>query len=561
MSTSRLWHSPASDLRKAVGGFCAIALLVLASYLPALRGGYVWDDDSYLTANPTLTQPGGLRRIWLEPRATPQYYPLVFTSFWVEHRLWQFHPAGYHGVNAALHSVNANLLWLLLSRVGFPLPWAAAAIFALHPLQVESVAWISERKNLLSGFFYLLSAVVYLPLLAAGAPAGPGVRLRGRSPLPAWLAAFSLFLLALLAKSVTATLPAALLLLAWWQRGRVTRRDVGLLAPFFAVGAASGLLTAWLERNHVGAGGPEWSFSFSERLVIAGKNFWFYLAKTFWPHPLSFTYPRWQPHGYPWWHLAAPGAAIALLLLLWRYRSRIGRGPLAAALYLSVTLAPALGFVDFYPMRYSFVADHFFYLALIGPVLCALGIAATGMRLLQTRGTAPGRWPGSRAAAVALGGLLLLLAALTWQRSGVFRDEENLWRDTLAKNPAATSARVNLGVLLAKRGDYPEAFELFQRALAEEPESADILANLGNVLAGLGRPGDAESSYRAALRSDPGFVSAHLELGKLLAEEGFLPEAEAHLRRALELDPANAAAREHLGLVLEAYDAGDRRAP
>ena len=541
-------------------GSFVIALLVLVAYLPALQGGYVWDDDSYVTANPTLTQPDGLRRIWLEPGATPQYYPLVFSSFWAEHRLWQFRPAGYHIVNAVIHIINANLLWLLLARIGFPLAWAAAAVFALHPLQVESVAWITERKNVLSGCFYLLSAIIYLPLLAAVTNGDPDTRIRGRSRLTAWLAAFFLFVMALLAKSVTATLPAVLLLLAWWQRGTVTRRDIGLLAPFFTVGAVAGLFTAWLEKNHVGVGGDLWSFSPDERFVIAGKNFWFYLAKTFWPHPLSFTYPRWQPHGYPWWHLTAPGAAIVLVLLLWRYRSRIGRGPLAAVLFLIVTLVPALGFVDFYPMRYSFVADHFFYLAIIGPILFTLGIAAAGARLFQSCTAPRNVWAGRLATGVAPGILVLLLAALTWHRSGVYRDEETLWRDTLAKNPAATSARVNLGVLLAKRGDYPEALGLFQTALAEEPQSADILTNLGNVLASLRRPGDAESSYRAALRCDPGFVNAHLELGKLLAERGSLREAEDHFRRALDLDPASAAARFQLGKIMDVRDEGKQLA-
>jgi protein O-mannosyl-transferase len=587
-------------------GIVALALFVSVAYLPAVRGGFVWDDDAYTTANATLTEAGGLGRIWTDPQATPQYYPLVFSSFWVERRLWGLDPAGYHTVNVVLHLANGLLLWLLLARAGFPFPWLAAAMFLLHPVQVESVAWISERKNVLSGCFYLLAANAYFPLLDTGSDGGAqGVR-RARALRGAWGAAFALFALALLSKSVTATLPVALLLLAWWRRGSLTLRDAARVAPFVALGAVSGLATAWLEMTHVGARGAGWSFTPVERLVIAGKNVWFYLAKTLWPHPLSFTYPRWEPHGYPWWHLAAPLAAFALGALLWWGRSRIGRGPLAAYLFFLTTLAPALGFLDYYPMRFSFVADHFAYLAIIGPILCAIGV---GARLRLPRG-------GSAAAA---GALVALLAALTYRRGAAYRDEETLWRDTLATNPAATNARVNLGVILAVRGAHAEALVQLEAALAEEPGAPEILNSLGSLYLELGRPGDAEESYRAALEAAPDFATAriglasallgqgrareavvqyrevvrrspahpgihsmlaaalaregdadtaigtyqealrqnpsdgrsHLELGALLAEHGHAVEAEGHFRRAIELDPSDHAARYDLGKILD----------
>lgn len=545
--------------RRNLGGCLVIALLVTVAYLPAMTGGYVWDDDSYVTANPTLTEPQGLRRIWLEPGATPQYYPLVFSSFWVERRLWQLHPAGYHIVNVALHIVNALLLWLFLARIGFPLAWVAAALFAVHPLQVESVAWITERKNVLSGCFYLLAAIAYVPVLDAESGRRTAAGARGGTVVRSWTTALLCYVLALLSKSVTATLPIALLLLAWWHRGRVTRRDLILLTPFMAVGAASGLFTSWLERNHVGALGASWSFTFGERLVIAGKNVWFYAAKVLWPHPLIFFYPRWQPHGYPPWHLAAPFGVIALVLLLWRYRSHIGRGPLAAALFFLVTLAPALGFVDFYPMRYSFAADHFSYLANIGVILGVLGASAAGARLLRSPG-AP-RWmrSGLLGAGPALGGIIvLLLAALSWQRSAVFRDEETLWRDTIEKNPAATSARVNLGTLLAKRGAKREALLLYQTALAAEPEAADILTNIGRVYEALRQDADAEAAYRAALRIEPGnslarggLTSVLLARGKTFAERGARDKAADLFRQIIRIDPSNAAARYNLGMVMD----------
>jgi Flp pilus assembly protein TadD len=556
-------HSLGTRTGKAAG----LALLVLVSYLPAIAGGFVWDDDDYVTANANLTEPGGLARIWLEPKASPQFYPMVFTGFWVERRLWGLHPAGYHAVNVALHLCNALLLWRLLALAGAPLAWSAAAVFALHPLQVESVAWVAERKNVLSGCFYLLAGISYLPVLGIGPETASAGRPRRRVGT-AWAGAFALFACALLSKSVTATLPVVLLLLAWWRRGRVTARDAALTLPFFALGAVSGLFTAWLEKAHVGAASWRWALTLDERVVIAGKNFWFYLAKFLWPSSLSFTYPRWQPHGYPWWHLAAPLAAVGLALLLWRLRARLGRGPLAALLFSAATLAPALGFVDFYPMRFSFVADHFAYLAIIGPALGLAGAAAAGARLAREMPAGRAAERGARAAA---GALVLVLAVLTWQRCGAFRDEETLWRDTLAKNPAATSARVNLALLLTNRGANDEALGLLAAALAAEPGAPDILYNLGNVHRALGHPVEAESGYRAAVLAAPNFSRARVALAALLLDRRRPSEAAVELREAARRSPDFPGVHPLLGAALvmagddagaiQAFEEGLRRTP
>jgi hypothetical protein len=221
-----------------------------------------------------------------------------------------------------------------------------------------------------------------------------------------WTRSILLYVLALLSKTVTATLPAAMLVFAWWRRGRITRRDVVPTLPFFALGAAAGFLTSWMERFHVGASGGDWSLSFLDRFLVAGRAFWFYLGKLVGPHPLMFVYPRWKVET---WDASAwlwPLSAALVLLALWLLRDRIGRGPLAAMLFFGVTLGPALGFVNVYPMRFSYVADHFQYLASLGPIaLAAALLARIDRRVLL--GLVPA--------------LLLALSAVTWRQERAYR--------------------------------------------------------------------------------------------------------------------------------------------
>jgi len=353
--------------RAILWGILILALAATA-YAPALRGDFVWDDDDYVTDNPTLTNLDGLRRIWLEFGATPQYYPLVYTTFWIEYHIWQLHPFGYHLTNVLLHMVNALLLWAILRRLAVPGAWLAAAIFAVHPVHVESVAWITERKNVLSGAFYLSSMLLYLRFAGIG-PDRPS----GRRRWAYFVLALLLFACALLSKSVTCTLPAALVLLLWWRRRRLRASDLWPLIGWLVVGLLMALTTVWMERHHVGTRYIDWSLSPLDRCLIAGRAVWFYAAKLLWPAKLTFFYPRWHIDAGLWWQYLFPLAAVAVIAALWWLRSRLGKGPLVAVLLFVGTLTPALGFVDVYPMRFSFVADHFQYLASAG--LIALGAA------------------------------------------------------------------------------------------------------------------------------------------------------------------------------------------
>jgi tetratricopeptide (TPR) repeat protein len=524
--------------------------LVLVAHGPALRGDFLWDDDDYITENPTLREAGGLSSIWFEPTALPQYYPLVHTTFWIESRLWGFHPFGYHVVNLALHAVASILAWAVLRRLAVPGAWLAAALFAVHPVQVESVAWVTERKNVLSAvfaFLALLALLRYAPLDAARqAPAGGSKRVRAaRAPAGGSKRDYALALLffaaALFSKTVTATLPAAFLVLVWWKKGRVERRDVVAMLPFLVLGIAMGLSTAWLEKHHVGAKGEEFGLSFADRILIAGRALWFYLGKLAVPARLSFIYPRWTVSAADLVAWAYPIAALAVLGALWGLRRRLGRGPIAAALLFAGTLFPALGFFDVYPMRYSFVADHFQYLACL-PVLAL--VPAAGARMLaavQLRGVMPGR--------VAAGVLVAILAVVCFQRSSVFRDLEGVWRDTLAKNPQSWMARHNLAMILEDQGKIDAAIEEYRRALAIRADLSQTYMNLGLLLAGKGDFPGARNAFENAVRYEPAFPGAIVNLGNVLYQMGDRAGALEQFRNALAIDPHNPSAQRNIEIL------------
>ncbi len=562
----------ASPRLVAALGALGLAAAVAAAYAPAVACGFIWDDDSYLTANPVLRSLDGLRRIWLEPGATPQYYPMVHTSYWLEFRLWGFAPAGYHAVNVALHALCAVLAWRVLLALDVPAPaaWLAGAVFAVHPVHVESVAWITERKNVLSGVGYLAALLVYLRFLALAPGARGRVRLYGLS--------FALYLGALASKTVTCTLAPAILLFVWGRRRRITARDVAKLAPFLVTGALLGLLTVGMERSHVGALGPEWDLSPVDRVLVAGRALWFYLGKLLWPFDLAFIYPRFEIDASAAWQYLYPAAALAALGGLWLARGRIGPWPFVAMAFFAGTLGPALGFFDVYPMRFSFVADHFQYLASLGPIALAV---ATAHRAAARLGR-----PGRRFGAALAGVALAVLAGQVRAQIPMYRDAETLWAETIRRNPEAWIAWNNLGQIVSARGESQRSIELYRRAvelndryemghynlgsaladqgrLAEAlphleraielaPDFVDAHNNLGNALGRRGEYAAAIAHYRAALAIDERVAKVHLNLGVALREQGELEAATAALGRAVELRPRWARARRELGLLLRA---------
>jgi len=513
-----------------------LVFATIIAYQQVWHGGFFWDDDDYVTHNLLLHSLKGLWLIWSVPGATPQYYPLLFTSFWVDYHLWQLNPLGYHLTNVLLQALNAILLWAVLRRLNVPGAWLAAAIFALHPVNVETVACVAERKNLLAGFFYLSSALACLRFWLPN-PATADGRATSFSETPAiglgswkfyWLALI-LYLCALLAKTAAVALPVAVLLVVWWKRGKMGWRELFPLAPFLAVGMVMGLLTVWVEKHFVHATGSEWAFSFLERCLIAGKDVWFYLGKLAWPHPLIFIYPRWNFNAsHPAAYLPVV-AVIVTLFILWFNRRGWARPMLVALAYFLALLFPVLGFFNVFFFRFSFVADHFQYLASIGPIT----LAAAGIdKLFRSLRDQQPFWKP-----IFCGTLLLVLGMLTWRQCAIYADIETLWQTTARLNPNCWIAYNNLGYALIQKGSVDEAITQYQRALEIKPDYEEAHYNLGNALIRKGSVDEAIAQYQTALQIKPDYAEAHDNLGNALIERGSVGEAITQYQKALEINP------------------------
>ena len=534
--------------------FASLLFVTFAAYYPAWHGGPLWDDDAHLT-RVDLQSLHGLWRIWFEVGATQQYYPVTHSAFWILHRLFGDATLGYHLVTIALHATSAFFFAVILRKLAVPGAALAAFLFALHPVHVESVAWITELKNTLSGVFYLGAALAYL-------------RFDTDRKTQSYLLALGLFALALLSKTVTATLPAALLVVFWWKRGHVRlREDIVPLLPFLAIGVTGGAVTSWVERTHIGAGGDAFDFSLIERGLIAGRAVWFYLVKLVWPSNLIFIYPRWRIDPLAWWQYVFPLGIGLLLALLWRYRTK-SRAPLAAFLLFIGTLAPALGFVNVYPFVFSFVADHFQYLA----SLAIIGSISAGGTLLARR------WRASPALSTALAVVLVgTSAVLTWRQSAHYIDGETLYRTTIESNPASPMVRNNLGELLRKRAGtgnpdrrlLDEAESQFREALRLKPDDfPQAHNNLGTTLLALNRFDSAIDEYREALRLRPADSVIELNLSlawtkkaNALQTAGRSDEAIAACREALRISPEFVEAHGLLADVLAGREAFDQAIP
>src|SRR5438067_4894702 len=507
--------------------FCLIlAVVTLLAYQPAWHGGLLWDDD-FNVATPQLRSLDGLRRIWFVPRTTLQYYPLLYSSSWLQERFWSDSPTGYHLVNLLLHIGCVVLVLKILRFLRIPGAELATIVFALHPVNVETVAWITERKNTLSGVFGLAATLWYLKFD------------EGRSRR-SYALALGLFLLGLLSKTAVVTLALALLVIFWWKRGAISwRRDVLPLIPFFLLSAAAGLMTSWVEYGNIAYKASSLALSPVDRCLIAGRAFWFQLEKVLWPSNLMFVYPRWVINAAVWWQYLFPLAVLGLLGILWSLR-RWSRAPLAGVLVYIFLLLPSLGFLYIYFFLYSFVADYWQFLACLGIITpCASGIALVAGRLK--------RWEAwlERGTILLLAGVLLLL---TRQQSRMYTNVETLYRTTIARNPACWMAYCNLGNILYQANRIPEAMDLFNQALRIKPAVAHY--SLGNALVLTGRTSEAIDQYKQALRINPGYAEVHNNLGNALFLTGRTSEAIDQYIQALWINPNYAAAHNNLGAVL-----------
>jgi tetratricopeptide (TPR) repeat protein len=412
------------------------------------------------------------------------------------------------------------LLWRVLRELDVRGAWLGAALWALHPVMVQSVAWVTELKNTQSCLLYLLSVFCFLKVDSERT----GDRRRW------WRLGWALlfFVMAITSKPSTVMLPAVLALCVWWRRRRIQWRNIVVLVPFMLISALASAWTIWEQKFHAGASGPEWAQSWPERLIIAGRAIWFYLGKLIWPHPLIFIYPRWEINSSQLIAYLPLLAGLAALVILGLTRGKWMRPVFFAAAYFLISLLPVLGFFSVYFFRYSFVSDHFQYLASMGP----LALAGAGI----TDGIAVPGWKRFLQPAVC-GILLLVLGALTWRQSVIYTDVVALYRDILRKNPACWMAHYNLGIALRDRGQTEEAIAQYRRAVAIRPEYAEAHYNLGRILVERGEFAAATAHYEKALAINPNDAEAHNNLGNVLLRVGRADEAMAHYKKALAIQP------------------------
>ena len=503
-------------------------VLTFLAFFPVLKNGYIWDDHA-VTENPLLRTPEGLAKIWFSPKENEKeghYWPLTYTTFWLEEKLWGIKPFGYHLNNVLLHIVNCVLLFLLLRKLGISYAFLAAMIFALHPVHVESVAWVIERKDVLSGMFYLLAFLSY-------------VHFEKEGKTGTYLLSVALYTSAMLSKSVVISLPLAIAIWLWWRKGKLEGKDLIRLLPYVLIAVVMAILDVRFVRRIEGI---DFDLSFVERILLASRAVWFYGEKVFVPFNLLTVYPRWEIDARSLGLYIFPVGLAGVLAVLWILRKKITRGPLAAVLFFVVTLGPTLGLINFNFMIYSYVADRFQYLASIGMILLAAGILD---RFINK----------SREIKVLVSVLLFLsLGFLTWRQCGFYKNSETLFRHTARKNPGAWVAFNNIGDIYFKRGEVEQAEKLFKKALKIKPDYPEALTNLGAVLARHGKLDQALELYQEALDIRPNYPEALNNMGATLGRQGRFDEAIEYLEKAISFSLHYFDAHNNLGIALS--DAG-----
>jgi len=487
-----------------------IVLVTLICYLPAFRAGLIWDDVELFAENPLMREPGGLVKIWAGSE-TPDYFPVTMTSFWLESRIWGEHRAGYHALNILLHACSAVLLWLILLRLGVPGAYFAALIFAVHPVGVASVAWISERKNTLSLFFCFVALWCWLRHED-----------QGKKSSASLLLALAAFLVALLSKTSVVMLPVVFVMLAWWRNGRITKSDWLRAAPFFAASLLLGIVTISYQHNEaVGVPHEPWALRVARLGWVAG----FYVWKLAWPFKLCLVYP------FVNIDTASPSAWLPMLLLagffvmLALLRKTWGRHVLLGAGYFVVMLVPVSGIIWMNFLKQSWVADWWHYPAMPGLIAlfaagCAWSLQAWGRFLFL---------PGAA--------IIACLGILTWQEAGTYQSLEINCRHTLARNPRAWGIRSNLARELVSQGRMEEAVELYREGLRLDPQDMVTLDNLARTLVSAGRWEEALPYCREVVELNPNYAAGHVSLAVALLRLKHYDEADAEFSKAVNLQP------------------------
>jgi hypothetical protein len=497
----------------------AILLACLWIYSPVYHGEWLWDDDYLLTENAVVQSPDGLWKIWFEP-STADYFPLTMSALWLQWKFFGLDSTGYHIVSIVLHALGAGLVWQLLRLIGVPGAWVAGMVFAVHPLAVESVAWVSELKNTFSLPFFLVAACFF-------------VRFVEDRQWPFYALALVFFLAAMLAKSSVVMFPVAMLLYLWWRRGAIGWRDLWMAAPFFLISLLLGLVTLHFQHSRAIGDEPIPIGGFDSRTAIAGMAILFYLSKILWPIPLVPIYPQWDANPPAVWQFLPWPILAAALVFFWTRRKTWGRHALLGVGFYGIMLLPVLGFVAMSYMRVSWVADHFLYIPMIGIV--ALVVAA-GAKIYQKFRP---RWKPALATATAV--FLAALGVLSHRYAEVWENEDKLWSYTLRHNWNSWQAHNRLGAREFNRGNVDVALDHFREATRLRPDLAETQNNLGSAVLAKKDTQAAIGHFREALRLSPSIVAIQSNLANALVLDGQIEEAcelYADLSRRFPQSPA-----------------------
>ncbi len=497
-----------------------LILTALLIYIPAYSAPAHWDDTGYLVENPFVRDLRGLYIIWFRPLALWQYYPMVFTSYWVEYHLWGYNLVCYHIVNAALHGINAALLMIVLRQLKVPLAFFISLIFVCHPIHVETVVMIAERKNLLAFLFFMLAMLSYM---------------RFANPLAtrrkwAYAASLIFFIMAIQSKTVVFVFPAIMLLVEFYKTGKITWRNIWPLLPFVIVALPQAIVVRHIEHQFVGARGKSFEFTIIERILIAGRALWFYVGKIFWPYPLVLIYPRWDINTAQAWQYLFPAAFAGIVAILVGLKKYVTHTPWLLVMAFFILMAPALGFVSYYPMAFSFVSDHFVYLGSVPVIMIFILLARWLMRTFL---------PSAKAAQQILAVIVvIILIGLTPIQASIWHSARSMLTYNLIHNPASSIVKINLADVFTNEKDYVMATQLLLSAV-ESPDDYASYAyhNLGLIKSRQKDYDGAIDYFKKAVDHSPQYLSAWMNLGKHLQQQGRYEEAIVAYGHAIKIDP------------------------
>jgi hypothetical protein len=511
------------------------ALIIVGSvffiYSPVFHGGWLMDDNAYVTQNPGLRDPYGLLNIWLAPGSFVEYYPIEESLQWFEWQWWKDNASGYHVVNIILHAIGSLLVWKFFTKFKLKYAWLAGLVFAIHPANVESVAWAAELKNCLSLPPFIIAMCYWIDYE------------EDKNELNYFLA-LGFFLFGMLCKITLAPLPIIMLIYAWWKRGVITWQDVKNCIPFLVISLILGFTTIfvgdWYAPGHVLAikipMGDFWSRSACASITMA-----FYFCHFFLPLSLPGNYPNWPldflpPHmlpAYAQWNVDNPTLTqfltwpilFGLFWWCWIRRNTWGKHVLLGFSFFLLCLLPFIGFHGVSYMRFTWVMDHFLYL----PCLGLLGVAAAGLQVYDSQLT---KVPHRILIAICAV-LVCILTIESWNYAKTFFNLETSWRYEIQYNPTAWLAHNNLGYIMVEQNRLDEARDEFIKALAIKPDYSEAHNNLGVVYSRTGHIDEAIEQYQAALTVNPDYGDAANNLQKLqMVKERMQIREQSLVRRA-----------------------------